>query len=51
MWTSEGCFVIARKSAFVMGKWSPGERAEFAGASQPDSRRDILARITHSGHK
>jgi hypothetical protein len=35
----------------TMGKWSPGERAEFAGATQPASRRDILARITHSGHK
>jgi hypothetical protein len=35
----------------TMGKWSPVERAEFAGATVPDSRRDILARITHSGHK
>jgi hypothetical protein len=35
----------------TMGKWSPAERAEFAGATVPDSRRDILARITHSGHK
>jgi hypothetical protein len=35
----------------TMGKWSPAERAEFAGATVLDSRRDILARITHSGHK
>src|SRR5260221_538745 len=35
----------------TMGKWSPAERAEFAGATVADSRRDILARITHSGHK
>jgi hypothetical protein len=35
----------------TMSKWSPAERAEFAGASVLDSRRDILARITHSGHK
>src|ERR1700686_3717238 len=35
----------------TMGKWSPAERAEFAGATVPESRRDILARITHSGHK
>jgi hypothetical protein len=35
----------------TMGKWSPAERAEFAGATVPDSRRDIMARVTHSGHK
>lgn len=35
----------------TMGKWSAAERAEFAGATVADSRRDILARITHSGHK
>src|SRR5256885_201441 len=35
----------------TMGKWSSAERAEFAGATVLDSRRDILARITHSGHK
>jgi hypothetical protein len=35
----------------TMGKWSPAEREEFAAASVPDSRRDFLARITHSGHK
>jgi hypothetical protein len=35
----------------TMGKWSSAEREEFAAASVPDSRRDFLARITHSGHK
>jgi hypothetical protein len=35
----------------TMGKCSPAERAEFAGATVPDSRRDILTRMTHSGHK
>jgi hypothetical protein len=35
----------------TMSKWSPAERAEFTNASVLDSRRDILARITHSGHK
>jgi hypothetical protein len=35
----------------TIGKWSAAEREEFAGATVPDSRRDILARITHSGHK
>ena len=35
----------------TMSKWSPAERAEFAGASVLDSRRDFMARITHSGHK
>jgi hypothetical protein len=35
----------------TMSKWTPAERAEFAGASVLDSRRDFLARITHSGHK
>jgi hypothetical protein len=35
----------------TIGKWTPAEREEFASASVLDSRRDILARITHSGHK
>jgi hypothetical protein len=35
----------------TQAKWSPAERAEFAGASVPDSRRDIMGRVTHSGHK
>jgi hypothetical protein len=35
----------------TISKWSAAERAEFLGATVLDSRRDILARITHSGHK
>lgn len=35
----------------TLGKMSPAERAEFAGATVADSRRDIMARITHTGHK
>ena len=35
----------------TMSKWSPAERAEFTGSTVLDSRRDIMARITHSGHK
>ena len=27
------------------------EREAFLGATVPDSRRDILARVTHKGHK
>jgi hypothetical protein len=34
-----------------MSKWTPADRAEFFASTVPDSRRDILARITHSGHK
>ena len=35
----------------TMGKWTAAERAEYIGASVPDSRRDILGRVTHTGHK
>jgi len=35
----------------TQAKWSAAERAEFAGSTVLDSRRDIMARITHSGHK
>lgn len=35
----------------TMAKWGPAERAEYASATVADSRRDIMARITHSGHK
>ena len=35
----------------TMSKWSPAERAEFAASTVPDSRRDFMSRITHSGHK
>ncbi len=56
------CLVITYANAESMDKWaaainatlgkmSPAERAEFAGTTVPDSRRDFVARITHSGHK
>lgn len=35
----------------TLGKMSPAEREEFANATVVDSRRDILARVTHSGGK
>jgi len=56
------CLVINYPNADGMDKWaaainatfakmSAAEREEFANATVADSRRDILARITHSGHK
>jgi hypothetical protein len=48
---AEGVDKWAAAISATMSKWSPAERAEFAGATVLDSRRDILARITHSGHK
>lgn len=35
----------------TLGKMSPADRQVLSGAVVPDSRRDIMARITHSGHK
>lgn len=35
----------------TLGKMSPADREALSGAVVPDSRRDIMARITHSGHK
>jgi len=35
----------------VLGKLSGADREAFFGSTVPDSRRDIMARITHSGHK
>src|SRR5260370_18221462 len=35
----------------TMSKWSPADRAEFAGSTLLDSRRDIMARIPPSDHK
>jgi hypothetical protein len=35
----------------TLGKMGPAERAEFAGATVPDSRRDIMAHLTHYAHK
>ena len=35
----------------TLGKMSAADRDTFTGATVLDSRRDIMARITHSGHK
>lgn len=35
----------------VLGKMSEADRDAFFGSVVPDSRRDLMARITHSGHK
>jgi hypothetical protein len=35
----------------TLGKMTAAQREEFANASVLDSRRDIMARVTHSGHK
>ena len=48
---AEGMDKWATAIKTTMDKWSPAERAEFAGATVLDSRRDIMARITHSGHR
>ncbi len=48
---AEGIDKWATAISTAMSKWSAAERAEFTNASVLDSRRDILARITHSGHK
>jgi hypothetical protein len=48
---AEGMDKWATAISTTMSKWTSAERAEFAGASVLDSRRDFLARITHSGHK
>jgi len=48
---AEGMDKWAQAISATMSKWSPAERAEFIASTVPDSRRDIMARITHSGHK
>ncbi len=48
---AEGMDKWAAAISATMSKWTPAERAEFAGSTVLDSRRDIMARITHSGHK
>lgn len=48
---AEGIDKWANAINATIGKWTPAEREEFASASVLDSRRDILARVTHSGHK
>ncbi len=47
----EGMDKWAQAISATMSKWTPADRAEFFASTVPDSRRDILARITHSGHK
>jgi hypothetical protein len=49
--SAEGMDKWAAAITTTMSKWSPAERAEFLGSTVLDSRRDIMARITHSGHK
>lgn len=59
---SKECLVINYPNAEGMDKWaaainatlgkmSAADRTVFNGATVADSRRDIMARITHSGHK
>jgi hypothetical protein len=59
---STRCLVITYPNADGMDKWatainatlgkmSAADREAFFGTQVPDSRRDIMARITHSGHK
>ena len=48
---AEGMDKWAAAITATMSKWSPAERTEFFASTVADSRRDILARITHSGHK
>jgi len=48
---AEGMVKWAAAISATMSKWSPAERAEFVSSTVLDSRRDIMARITHSGHK
>jgi hypothetical protein len=56
------CLVIDYPNAEGMDKWaaavnatfakmSAADRAEFFGSTVADSRRDIMLRVTHSGHK
>jgi hypothetical protein len=48
---AEGMDKWAQAISATMSKWSPADREAFFGSTVADSRRDILARITHSGHK
>jgi len=48
---AEGMDKWAQAISATMSKWTPAEHAEFIASTVPDSRRDILARVTHSGHK
>jgi hypothetical protein len=48
---AEGMDKWATAVGGVLGKLSGADREAVFGSVVPDSRRDILARITHSGHK
>jgi len=48
---ADGMDKWASAVSVTLGKMSAADREAFFGAQVPDSRRDILARITHSGHK
>jgi hypothetical protein len=48
---AEGMDKWVQAISATMSKWSLAERAEFFASTVADSRRDLLARITHSGHK
>ena len=56
------CLVITYPNAESMDKWATAVNTNFSkmnqadrdayfGSTVPDSRRDMMARITHSGHK
>jgi hypothetical protein len=48
---AEGMDKWAAAISATLGKMTAAQREEFANASVLDSRRDIMARVTHSGHK
>jgi len=48
---AEGIDKWAAAINYTLGKMTPAEREEFASATVADSRRDLLGRITNSGHK
>ncbi|HUE55910.1 MAG TPA: hypothetical protein VMO76_08770 [Candidatus Udaeobacter sp.] len=48
---AEGMDKWASAISATLGKMSAADRAEFYGSTVADSRRDIMARITHFGHK
>jgi hypothetical protein len=48
---AEGMDKWATTVGSVLGKLTGADREAVFGSVVPDSRRDILARVTHSGHK
>jgi hypothetical protein len=49
--SAEGIDKWAAAVNATLGKMSPADRNAFNSTTVADSRRDIMARITHSGHK